>query len=306
MPNEHSTLSPEKEIKLYEIFIAVDDFCRQLDSWKQSQPERFPPRGWDKPLMSESELMSICIFYHYSGYKCFQYYYQDMVQRTLKSYFPRQISYERFLVSLLKVLPGLYVFLKYLTLQSQQTGLYFIDSKQLAVCHNRRIHSHRVFEGIATRGKSSTGWFFGFKLHLVVNNLGEVVNFLLTPGNVADNNHAVLHTLLDGLKGECYGDKGYITRLFEYFYGQGLQIVTKLKSKMKAQLMPLAQRLRLKKRAVIESVNDILTSVLDVEHTRHRNPFNALVHIFSGLIAYCFYDTKPAVFVSNNQQLMIA
>jgi hypothetical protein len=94
-----------------------------------------------------------------------------MVQLTLKSYFPKQISYERFVFSLLRILPGLYVFLHHYTLQSQRTGLYFIDSKQLPVCHNRRIHSHRVFEGIATRAKSSTGWlvnqirFTGLKLH---------------------------------------------------------------------------------------------------------------------------------------------
>jgi len=150
-------------------------------------------------------MMRICIFYHYSAYKCFQYYYQNRVQLILKSYFPKQISYERFLISLLKILPGLYVFLKYCTLQSKRTGLYLIDSKQLPVCHNRRIHSHRVFEGLAQRGKSSTGWFFGLKLHLVINKVGQVVNLLLTPANVADNNHQVLHTLLEGLKGECYG-----------------------------------------------------------------------------------------------------
>ena len=299
-------LSEDKEKKLIGIFIALDDFCKQLDAWKQSQPERFPARAWEKPLMSESELMSICVFYHYSGYKCFQYYYQDMVQSRLKSYFPHQVSYERFLVSLLKVLPGLYVFLKHRTLQSRHTGLYFIDSKQLPVCHNRRIHSHRVFEHIARRGKSSTGWFFGLKLHLVINNVGQIMNFLLTPANVADNNHQVLHTMLDGLKGECYGDKGYMSRLFEHFYLQGLQIITRLKSKMKDRLIPLSQKLRLKKRAVIESVNDILTSVLDVEHTRHRNPFNALAHILSGLIAYCFYEGKPSVFSSESQQIMIA
>jgi len=176
-----------------------------------------------------------------------------MVRLTLKSYFPRQISYEPFLVSLLKVLPGLYAFLKYTTLQNQRTGIYFIDSKQLPVCHNRRtcaprrIHSHRVFDRIATRGKSSTGWFFGLKLHLVINNLGQIINFLVTPANVADNNHQVLHTLLDGSKGECYADKGYMSRLFEYFYLQGLQIVTKLKSNMKNQLILLSHKLRLKK-----------------------------------------------------------
>ncbi len=137
------------------------------------------------------------------------------------------------------------------------------------------------------------------------------MNFLVAPANVADNNHRVLHTMLDGLKGECYGDRGHVSRLFEHFYLQGLQTITKLKPKMKNQLPPLSQKLRfqklrLKKRAVIESVSDILTSVLDVEHTRHRNPFNALAHIFSGLIACRFYEGRPSVFAPDNQSLMIA
>ena len=299
-------LSQDKEKKLIELFIALDDFCQQLQAWKQSQPQTYPTHGWDKPVMSESEIMCLCVFYHYSGYKCFQYYYQNMVQLSLKSYFPHQISYERFLCSLLKVLPGLYVFLKCCTLKSDSTGFYFIDSKQLPVCHNRRIHSHQVFEGFARRGKSSTGWFFGLKLHIVINNLGELINFLITPANVADNNREVLQTLLEGLTGECYADKGYLTRLFEQFYRQGLELITKIKSNMKNKLLPLKQKLRLKKRAVIESVNDILTSVFDLEHTRHRNPFNALAHIFSALIAYCFYEHKPSVFVPAHQSLIIA
>jgi hypothetical protein len=299
-------LSKDKEKTLIEIFIAIDDFCIQLHKWKQSQPERFPVGNWDKPVMSKSELMSICVFYHYSGYKCFQYYYQQMVQAELKTYFPHQISYERFLASLLKILPGLYVFLKYCSLQSEQTNFYFIDSKQLPVCHNRRIASNRVFEGIAQRGKSSTGWFYGLKLHLIINNLGQIVNFLLTPGNVADNNHQVLRMLLTGLQGECYGDKGYLSKLFEEFYHQGLHLITKVKSNMKHQLMGLTQKMRLKKRALIESVNDLLVSVFDIQHTRHRNALHAIVHLFAGLIAYCFYPRKPSVYMAENQKLIIA
>jgi|GEM_PF-1979742 len=105
-------LSEDKEKKLIEIFIAIDDFCLQLDGWKQSKPEQFATNQLEKPLMSESEMMSICV-----------------------------------------------LFLQYNTRQSQRTGIYFIDSKQLPVCHNRRIHSHRVFDSIARRGKCSTGWF---------------------------------------------------------------------------------------------------------------------------------------------------
>ena len=229
-----------------------------------------------------------------------------MVEPVLFSLFPHIVSYERFLNLLLRILPGLYLFLKYTTLTSQRTGFYLVDSKKLVVCDNRRIHSHRVFEGIAQGGKSSTGWFFGLKLHLVINNMGQIMNFLLTPGNVADNNHGVLETLLKDLKGECYGDKGYLSTLFEAFYKQGLLLITKVKANMKNSLFKLQQAYKLRKRALIESVNDILISVFDLEHSRHRNPVNALVHILSGLIAYCFYPNKPAIYMPQTDKLLIA
>lgn len=299
-------LSEDKKDQLIHLFITVDDFCIALNSWKQTQVgyRRSVTR---QPVMSDSELMTILLFYQYSGYKCFQYYYQEMVVHLLGSYFPQQVSYERFVALIPRLLPGLYVFLKWQTLLSRRNGTYFIDSKRLPVCHNHRIHNHRVFAKEAKRGKSSTGWFYGFKIHLVINNYGELINFLFTQGNLADNNHEVLKHLLGDLQGQCFGDKGYITALFEMFYEQGLQLVTKVRSNMKNQLIPLKDYLKLRKRAVIESVNDILTSVFDLEHTRHRSPVNALAHMLSALIAYCFYPDKPAVFVGNkHQQLLVA
>ncbi len=250
--------------------------------------------------------MTVLVFYQFSGYKCFEYYYHQLLERQLKSYFPRQVSYERFVALIPRVLPGLYVFLKWRTCLSKQTGTYFIDSKKLPVCDNHRIHHNKVFLQGATRGKSSTGWFFGFKLHLVINQLGEVVNFLFTPAHVADNNQSVLQEQLKGLKGKCYGDRGYLTSLFEQFYKQGLQLVTKIRSKMKNKLLFLEDKLKLRKRAVIESVHDILMSVFDLEHTRHRSAKNAYAHLLAALTAYCFYDNKPAVFVPNANQLLIA
>jgi hypothetical protein len=297
-------LTQDKEHKLIELFFHLDEFCIALQQWKlQTNRLTRPTR---QPDLSDSELMSICVFYHYSGYKCFQYYYQQMVVPILKSYFPKLICYEPFLCLLTGILPGLYLFLKYRTLLSQETNLYFIDSKKLVVCHNRRIRSHRVFQGQAKRGKSSTGWFYGFKLHLVINNLGQIMNFLLTAGNVADNNEEVLKTLLVHLKGECYGDRGYLTKLFEFFYEKGLMLVTKIRSNMKNTLVKMDQKIKLRKRAVIESVNDILTSVFDIEHSRHRKPVNAFAHLFSGLIAYCFYENKPAVYLPQDHNLVLA
>lgn len=299
-------LSKDKEDKLIELFIVVDDFCLALERWKQTQAQ-YRQAVTRQPVMSDAEMLTLLIFYQMSGYKCFEYYYEEMVATTLRSYFPQQVSYERFVALIPRLLPGLYVFLKWRTLLSHRSGTYFIDSKKLPVCHNRRIHNHRVFAQQAKRGKSSTGWFYGFKVHLVINPCGELIDFLFTQGNVADNNHEVLRKLLGGLKGQCFGDKGYLTTLFEEFYQQGLQLVTKVRSKMKNRLIPLAQYLKLRKRAVIESVNDILTSVFDLEHTRHRSPVNALAHMLSALIAYCFYPNKPAVFVDNeNQHLLVA
>lgn len=251
-------------------------------------------------------MLTILIYYQCSGYKCFQYYYEYMVTILLQDYFRQQISYERFIALIPLLLPGLYVFLKWQTLLSRCTNNYFLDSKKLPVCHNRRIHNHQVFIEQARHGQSSTGWFYGFKVHLVINNCGELINFLFTSGNVADNNHEVLRHLLADLKGECYGDKGYLTTLFEEFYEQGLLLITKVRSNMKNRLIPLAQYLKLRKRAVIESVNDILVSVFDLEHTHHRSPVNAFAHMLSSLIAYCFYPDKPSVFIESRGQLLVA
>lgn len=290
----------DKTLKLIEIFIVCDDFCKALTEWQAQQGCLPTTRKGD---MSDSELLALFIFYHHSGYKCFEYYYLNFVQVHLTSYFPGLLAYERFVARIPRLLPGLFVLLKWLCGQSQRTGFYIVDSKPLAVCHNLRIHSNRVFDGVAARGKSSTGWFYGLKAHLVINQYGQLVNFAITPGNVADNNGSLLTELLGGLKGQCFGDRGYLTGLFAEFYQAGLHIVTKVRRKMKNVLMPLADKLNLRKRGLIESVNDLLTSVFDVEHTRHRSPVNALANILAGMIAYCFYDQKPSIVVPVEKRL---
>jgi len=293
-------LREDKALKLIEIFILCDDFCNALTDWQTRQGTASPARSGQ---LSDSEMLAITIFYHYSGAKCFEYYYRNCVQMQLPGYFPQLISYERFVARMPRLLPGLFVLLKWQCAQAKRTGFYIADSKPLAVCDNHRIHSNKVFEGIARRGKSSMGWFYGFKAHLVINQYGELVNFVLTSGNVADNNGAVLTDLLADLQGQCFGDRGYLTKLFTQFYMAGLQIVTKLRRKMKNSLMVFGDKLKLRKRGLIESVNDLLTSVFDVEHTRHRSPFNAIVNVLSGLVAYNFYDTKPSIVVPIEKRL---
>jgi hypothetical protein len=291
---------PKYEEKLIHLFILLDDFCKAFRSWQISKQmgEATKKTGCSSQL-AESEILAILVYYHYSGYKCFAYYYNDMVlEGVLSSYFPNAVSYNRFVELIPNQLALLYMFLKFCTLSSRRTGTYFADSKKLPVCHNLRIHSHKVFAGIAQRGKSSTGWFYGLKLHLLINEYGEIINFIVTPGNITDNNDQALRTLLAGCQGKCYADKGYLTKIFEELYLQGLYLITKIRNNMKNKLLLFSDKIKLKKRALIESVNDLLMSVFDIDHTRHRSPVNAIAHTISGLIAYCFYEQKPSVFIS--------
>ncbi len=287
------------EKKLIEIFISCDDFDKSYEHWLSHHAlgeKSLPTR---RPSLSDSEILTLLIFYHWSGYKNFEYYYQNYALVVLKKHFPAMPSYNRFVELIPRQGMKMYMFLKVQTLLSQRTGTYFIDSKKLPVCHNKRIHNNKVFTDFAARGKSSTGWYYGLKIHLVINQLGEIVTFELTPANVSDNNEDLLKKMLDGMHGTCYGDKGYLSKLFAYFYEKGLKIVTKIRSNMKNILVPINEKFNLKKRALIESVNDILMTVFDLEHTRPRSPINAITHTFAAVAAYGVYDNKPTVFIKS-------
>jgi len=229
-----------------------------------------------------------------------------MILDRYNSYFPQAPSYECFLSYIPKVSDMIYLWLLYSCSLSKRTGLYFIDSKKLEVCHLKRQHSHKVFQDYARKGVSSVGWFFGLKIHLVINNLGQIISFQLSSGNIADNNKDLLKKLLDKLDGCCVGDKGYLSSLFSFFYENGLHLLTKPRKNMKNKLIPPYNNKLINKRGVIESVFDILTSICDLDHTRHRKPINAFTHIFAALVAYQCLDKKPRVFfpsLSNKKPL---
>jgi hypothetical protein len=290
------------EIKLIELFIDVDDLLKSFQAYQNSRQVGQARRPTRIPQLSESEVCTILAAYHLSGYKCFEYYYRQVIKKSYLSYFPKAPGYERFLVLVSRCYQLMYLWSLHCCLKAARTGLYIIDSKRSEVCHLKREHSHRVFSVSARKGKTSTGWFYGFKLHLVINDRGEIVNRTLTGGNAADNNPALLQKLLTGLTGICLGDKGYFTSLFECFYGHKLHLVTKPKRNMKPDWPCLIDHQHyLKKRALIESVNDLLISVCDLEHTRHRKPENAFAHIAAALIAYQFLEHKPAIFIPDQQ-----
>jgi transposase len=213
----------------------------------------------------------------------------------LRSEFPGLVSYTRFVDYIPAALIPLCAYFK-TTCLGDCTGISFIDSTSLDVCLNQRIASHKVFAGLAERGKTSTGWFFGFKLHLVINDRGELLNVTLTPANVDDRKP--VPNLVRKLFGKIFGDKGYISKaLYDLLHQTiGVQLITKLKSNSKNRLpMEWMDRILIRKRAIVESVIDQLKNISQIEHSRHRSVSNFLVNLMCGLIAYAHQPKKPSL-----------
>lgn len=282
------------------MYCQVDDFVASFERFVGTSligTDSKSPHSANEPSLSHSEMMTIEIMYHLSGYKCFEYYYRQVVETgCLRGYFPDAPSYSRFVQLKPRILPLMVMYLQCCRL-GMLCGLYYADSTAIKACNNRRIHSNKVFKGMAERGKTSTGWFFGFKLFLVVNAFGEIVKVMFTKGNVADNNIGTMLKLFGKLRGLAFADKGFINqKAFDSLFKNGLQLVTGIKNNMKNKLMPMNHKLLLKKRGMIESVNDILKTVCDIEHTRHRSPINAVLNVFAGLCAYTFLERLPSIF----------
>lgn len=286
-----------------ELFCDVDDFCQLF----MRQQAAFLPaqrgRRVRQPGLCASEIMTLVIHFHQSGYRNFKMYYQQYVQSHLSAEFPDLVSYSRFVSLMPRVVLLLWAYL--LARCGRCTGISFIDSTALKVCHNRRISRNKVFAGRAKRGQSSMGWFYGFKLHLIVNQYGDLLAFTLTPGNVDDRKP--VSDLAQSLFGKLFGDKGYLSMpLFRQLFEQGLQLVTALRSNMKNQLMPLADRLMLRRRYIIETINDQLKNQSRIEHSRHRSPVNFVINVLAGLIAYTHQPKKPALNLSPKEQKALA
>jgi len=149
-------------------------------------------------------------------------------------------------------------------------------------------------KGWAAKGKCSIGWFYGFKLHIVINDKGEIIKYQITPGDTDDRTPLKDNSFTKKLFGKLIGDKGYISQsLFDLLFIDNIHIITKIKKNMKNSLMSLHDKILLRKRAIIETVNDLLKNVCQIEHTRHRAVNNFVVNLISGLIAYNLMPKKP-------------
>jgi hypothetical protein len=281
-------------MSVLELFCHVDDFCRAFEpKWHAQCLTSDSKRRNRARELALSEIMTILILFHQSHYRTFKAFYTEHVCAELQSEFPHLVSYTRFVEFFPSALVPLCVYLH--TCLGACTGVSFVDSTKLAVCHNRRIRQHRVFRGLAERGKTSVDWFFGFKLHLVFNDHGEVLTFMLTPGNVDDR--APVPTFAARLFGKLFGDKGYLSQplLKQLKSVFGIELITPRRKNMKKVELPLLDKLYVRKRAIVETIIDQLKNISQIEHTRHRSPINFLVNLVCGLIAYAHQPKKPSL-----------
>lgn len=284
--------------KITEIFYVVHDFCNEFEKAmaghivKNDNVKKHRNRSF---RLHDSEVITILILFHIGQFRNLKHFYTQYVQVHLTSEFPQTVSYNRFVELQCKAAVKLAILLKTCCL-GRCTGVSFIDSTPLRACHIRREKQNRVFKGKATKGQCSIGWFFGFKLHLIINDKGEILDFMLTQGNVDDREPLKNKSFHKKVFGKLFGDKGYISQtLFEQLFIDGIHLVTKIRKNMKNSLMLIKDKIALRKRALIETVNDELKNMCQIEHTRHRGFNNFITNLLSGLIAYSFFPKKPSM-----------
>jgi hypothetical protein len=291
---------------LLELFCHVDDFTQNFAQQHVAQPALpIATRTRNRALqMQPSEIMTLLILFHQQRYRDFKTFYVQHALEHLRAEFPRLPSYTRFVEWIPRCIMPLTAYL--FAQLGSCSGISFVDSTALHVCHNRRIRSHRVFDGLAARGKTSVDWFFGFKLHLVFNDSGQIVWLHLTPGNVDDRKGllSMVENPFSNLFGKLFGDLGYLSKaLFEQLVrDHKLMLFTKLKRNMHTDKPMLSEdAFFLRKRSIAETIIDQLKNISQIEHSRHRSPVNFVVNLICGLIAYAHQPKKPSLGLMTNE-----
>lgn len=278
--------------QLTRIFCELDDFYKEYDSYMKAHllpaPSLTTHRG-PKPRLTESEIMTLLVAFQYSGFRNFKNFYNGFVAVYWKSAFPDLVSYHHFISIMSRVIFPLLLFTQLNS--GKQTGIYYIDSTVLPACHYKRSGRNKTFENIAKYGRTSVGRFFGLKLHLVINDQGELIAFKMTKGNRHDVKEAA--PLLKKLKGFAFGDKGYIGKeLFENLLEKGLKLITRVRKNMKKKTLSKLEKQLLNQRGIIETVIDHLKHRYQIWHTRHRSPLHAITHLMAALVAYTIEPLK--------------
>jgi hypothetical protein len=279
--------------QLTRIFCQVDDFCKEFDNYLQHKllpglKAVYHRRG-PQCCLSDSEIMMILILFQSSRWRDFKNYYNHFLCTHYKTEFPNLPSYNRFIEIMNRVIFHLIIFAQINS--GKRTGIYYIDSSCLPVCHIKRSRRHKTFEEIAQYGRTSVGWFFGLKLHIVINNLGELIAFKISSGK--QNDAKAGESIMQKLQGLMFGDKGYIGKeLFSRLLEKGLKLITRGRKNMKEKIYSPFEKQLLNQRGIIETVINHFKHHYHIWHTRHRSPLNAVTHLMAGIAAYVIEPLK--------------
>ncbi|WP_019010728.1 IS982 family transposase [Deinococcus aquatilis] len=293
-------------MNILELFCDVDDFCQALPPFQVSLTKpALPEQALHSHLIRNrptglhlSEIMTILIAFHQSSYRQFKAYYTTEILTHGRADFPKALTSSRFVELMPRAL--LHLVISLYRSFGACTGISFVDSTKLEVCRLKRMNTHRVFKENAALGKTSMGWFYGFKLHLMCGDTGELLWVGLTPGN-GDDRAALRDFFQHGLFslfGKVFADRRYISQALvtELLKEHQVALHTRLRKNMKCAVPVLSEdALFLRKRAIIESVIDQLKNISQVEHSRHRSPVNFMVNLVCGLIAYSRQPKKPSL-----------
>jgi hypothetical protein len=279
--------------QLMAIFCAIDDFCkafepvyiRRLLQARQRQRTRHT-------TLALSEMLTLLVYVHWSHYRTFKHDYREYVTGHLRPYLPRLVGSQRFVELMPRALVPLCGYLS--TRKGRRTGIAFIDSTPLAVCDNHRMATPKGCAGLAMRGQTALGWFFGFKRPRIVKDEGALLAFRLPPGHV-DARQPVAR-LAAGLRGQLCGARGYSSQAFhDVLRSHGLTLLTNIRRHMNNRMRRLGDKLLLRQRALIETINDQLKNMSQIEHTRHRRMPGFMVNLVAALVAYSFRPNKPSL-----------
>ena len=278
---------------LHQPFCDLDDFCIQyLPAWHQRLLQSGDKKRHKAKCLCESEIMTIVVSFQVSGYRNFKGFHYKKVLADWRAGFPRLPGYSRFVELMAEVLEALTTFMQ--SCCGKSDGIAFVDSTALRVCENSRIPRHKTFVELAGRSQSSTGWFYGFKLHLTVNDRGDMLSFCLTRGNVDDG--TPVPYLVKNLTGKLFGDRGTISKKLTGLSAmQDPELITTLKKNMKPGVIAAFNKPILRKPGIIETINDQLKNVFSLEHGRHRSLINFLVNAIASLVACSCQPKKPSL-----------
>lgn len=289
------------EDKVIEIFVEIDDFCKDINPFalkKQLLGDQVKRRNRNTQ-MHLSEMLTIYVCFHLSAKTNFKRYYLDVVSKQWGHLFPNLVSYERFNQTQNRLFVPLILLINS-RFKGKHTGISFIDSTTLPVCHIKREKQNKVFKGIAEKSKSTMGWYFGFKLHLIINDKGEILSYCFSKANVDDRDQKIMKVMTKEVFGKLFGDRGYIDqKLAEYLWNDGVELIYKLRKNMKKMNISDTDKILLRKRAVIESVNDELKNICSIQHTRHRSLQGFFNNAISALIAYQTFEKKPSIKINH-------